>query len=384
MRALCYHGSHDVHVDLVPDPVLRDSDDIIVRVTATAIGGSDLHIYRGRTAGMERGDILGHAFTGVVEEAGAGVTRLRRGDRVVVPALVACGRCFFCALQQFAFCEAGLAATPNRRGIPPAAARFGQGRLYGGLPGGQADYVRVPHANTGPLRIPGDFADERVLFLGELLPAAYQAVLNTGVMPGDNVAIFGAGPLGLMAAACARLAGVERIFMVDHHDYRLAFAQESYGVFAINFDRVDDAAAVIVQETRGHGADAAIDAVGFEARGSMIDSALTALHLEAGNASVLRQCMAAVRRGGAVSVPGNYAGFIHGFPIGEAFEKGLAFRIGPTHVQRFLPKLLQFVERGDLKPELMVTHRLPLTQAAEGYRLFDEKKEDCRQVVLYP
>lgn len=383
MFALTYHGSHDVHIDTVPDPVLQAADDIIVRVTASAISGADLHLYRGRVAGLERGTVLGHEFMGVVQEAGPEVTRVRPGDRVVVPCVIACGQCHFCAMQLFACCETSNPA-PAGKASAPGAARFGFGQLYGGVPGGQAEYVRVPHANVGPLRIPSDIDDERVLLLAETVPAAYQAVLNAGLMPGDSVAIFGAGPVGLSVAACARLAGAEKLFMVDHLDYRLEFAQQAYGVMPINFARIDDPVALIRQETGGRGADAAIDAVGFEAQGSLLENALTTLRIEASNGHALRQCLGAVRCGGTVSVPGRYAGLMHGFQLGEAFEKGLSLRFGLAHAQRFLPKLLQLVERGELRPQEIVTHRLPLMQAAEGYRLFDEKRDGCRKVVLLP
>ncbi|WP_426341407.1 zinc-dependent alcohol dehydrogenase [Pseudoduganella sp. S-14] len=386
MRALTYHSAHDVQVDTVPDPILQEPDDIILRITATAICGSDLHLYRGKVPAMQEGDILGHEFMGIVEEAGPGVTALAKGDRVVVPFVIACGDCFFCQRQLFSACETtnpDRGAIMNRKGLRPGAAMFGYTHLYGGMPGGQAEYVRVPKANVGPLRIPDALEDEKVLFLSDILPTGYQAVLNANVGPGDSLAIYGAGPVGLMAAACARMLGVERIFMVDHNAYRLDFARQAYAVIPVNFDE-KDAAEYIVHNTAARGVDAVIDAIGFEAKGSALETALTAIKLEGSSGAALRQCIAAVRRGGTVSVPGVYSGFIHGFLFGDAFDKGISFKMGQTHVQRFMPELLELIGQGRLNPEAIITHRLPLEQAADGYRIFDKKEEECRKVILRP
>lgn len=388
MRALTYHGSHDVRVETVADPVMLADDDIILRVTATAICGSDLHLYRGKIPQVKDGDIFGHEFMGEVVDAGSAVTRVSKGDRVVVPFVIACGSCFFCAMNLHAACETtnpGRGAILNKKQIPSGAALFGYSHLYGGLPGGQAQYVRVPKANVGPMKVPGSLDDEQVLFLTDILPTGYQAAVNAGIGPGSSVAIYGAGPVGLMSAACARLLGAEQIFMVDESPYRLEFARLTYGVIPINFAEIDDPAAAIIERTAGHrGVDAAIDAVGFEAKGSTTETILTALKLEASSGKALRQCIAAVRRGGTVSVPGVYAGFIHGFLFGDAFDKGLTFKMGQTHVQPLLPTLLEHVERGELKPDVIISHRMSLEQAAEGYRLFDKQEDDCRKVVLRP
>jgi threonine dehydrogenase-like Zn-dependent dehydrogenase len=388
MRALTYHGAHSVKVDTVPDPQIEQPDDIILRVTATAICGSDLHLYRGKIPTVEHGDIFGHEFMGVVEEAGSAVTAVQPGDRVVIPFVIACGSCFFCQLDQFAACETtndGRGAIINKKSIPPAAALFGFSKLYGGIPGGQAEYVRVPKANVGPFKVPGTLADEKVLFLSDILPTAWQAVLNSGIGEGSSVAIYGAGPVGLLAAACAKMLGATQIFMVDHHPYRLAYAQQAYGVIPINFDEDDDPADTIIRQTKGsRGVDGVIDAVGFEAKGSTTETLLTNLKLEGSSGKALRQCIAAVRRGGTVSVPGVYAGFIHGFLFGDAFDKGLTFKMGQTHVQRYLPELLGHIEAGRLSPEAIVTHRMSLEDAAEGYKIFDKKQEDCRKVILTP
>ena len=263
---------------------------------------------------------------------------------MVIPFVIACGECFFCKLHQYSACSEtneGKGAALNRKGITPPAALFGYSDLYGGIPGGQAEYVRVPKANTGPFKVPDTLSDEKVLFLSDILPTAWQAVKNAEIKQGSSVAIYGAGPVGLLSAACARLEGAEQIFMIDDSDYRLAFARDRYGVIPINFDKNDDPA-------------------------------------------VLRQAIAAVRRGGIVSVPGVYAGFIHAFMFGDAFDKGLTFKMGQTHVHSFLPDLLPLIESGHLKPEEIVTHHMPLEEAARGYEIFDKHAEDCRKVILVP
>lgn len=388
MKALTYHGPHKVSVDTTPDPEIIASDDIILRVTATAICGSDLHLYRGKIPGTGHGDIFGHEFMGEVVDTGKDVFAVQKGDRVVIPFVIACGDCFFCHLSQFAACEntnTGKGAALNRKAFTPPAALFGYSKLYGGIPGGQAEYVRVPKANTGPFKVPDILTDEKVLFLSDILPTAWQAVKNAELHPGSSVAIFGAGPVGLLSAACARLAGAEKIFMIDHNNYRLAFARERYGVIPVNFDENDDPAAWIIDNTAGNrGVDAVIDAVGFEAKGSLTETVLSTLKIEGSSGKVLRQCIAAVRRGGIVSVPGVYAGFIHGFLFGDAFDKGLTFKMGQTHVHAFLPELLDLIEKGHLTPEEIITHHLPLEDAARGYEIFEKRLEGCRKVILVP
>lgn len=388
MRALTYHGSHHVQVDTMPDPILQEPDDIILKVTATAICGSDLHLYRGKIPETKEGDIFGHEFMGIVEETGAGVTAVKKGDRVVIPFVIACGSCFFCSMNLHSACETtntGRGALMNKKQIPPGAALFGYSHLYGGVPGGQAEYVRVPKANVGPFKIPYGLDDERVLFLSDILPTGYQAVVNAGIKAGSSLVIYGAGPVGLMAASCARLLGATQIFMVDHNQYRLDFAMQAYGAIPINFDEVDDPAAAIIEQTAGHrGVDAAIDAVGFEAKGSKLETVLTNLKMEGSSGAALRQCIAAVRRGGVISVPGVYAGFIHGFLFGDIFEKGLSVHAGQTHVQAHLPKLLDHILNGELKPDIIISHRLRLEEAAEGYRMFDKREDECRKVILRP
>lgn len=387
MKALTYQGKHDVRVEQVPDPRLHYPDDILIRVTATAICGSDLHLYRGKVPGLKDGDILGHEFMGIVEEVGGEVTRVRPGDRVVVPFTISCGKCFFCERSLYSACEASnpdRGAIMNKKDLRSGAGMFGFTHLYGGYAGGQAEYVRVPWANVGPLVIPDGLADDQVLFLSDILPTGYQAALNADIKPGSTVAIFGAGPVGYMAAACARLLGAVQIFMIDHHSYRLAFAAQTYGVEPINFDEVDDPAAYIIEQTQFRGVDASIDAVGFEAKGSTVETVLTNLKLEGSSGEVLRQAIAATRRGGCISVPGLYAGFVHAFLFGDAFEKGLTFKMGQTHVQHHMPQLLEHILKGELHPEAIITHHLALDQAAQGYAIFDRKEENCRKVVLTP
>ena len=385
MRALTYHGSHDVKVDNVPDPLLEDPDDVILKVTATAIC-SDLHMYRGMIPAMKSGDILGHEFMGEVVEAGPNVTKLQKGDRVVVPFVIACGSCFFCDMQLFSACETtnpDRGSIMNKKSLKSGAALFGFSHLYGGVAGGQAEYVRVPKANVGPIKIPKNLSDEQVLFLSDILPTGYQAVLNTGVGKGGSLAIFGAGPVGQMAAACARMLGIEKIFMVDHHKFRLDFAQTTYDVIPVNFDECD-AAEFILDNTNHRGVDGVVEAVGFEAKGSTLETVMTSLKLEGSSGKALRQSIAAVRRGGIISVPGLYAGFIHGFLFGDIFEKGIGIRAGQTNVQKYMPELLEAIEAGKLKPNEIISHRLNLSQAAEGYKMFDKKEDDCRKVILTP
>ncbi len=387
MRALTYHGAKDVRVDNVPEPKLQEKDDVILRVTATAICGSDLHLYRGKMPATEEGDIFGHEFMGVVEEVGPEVTAVKKGDRVVIPFVIACGNCFFCQHDLMSACETtntGPGAAINKKIIPPPAALFGFSHLYGGIPGGQAEFVRVPKGNFNPFKVPGSLSDEKVLFLSDILPTAWQAVTNANITKGSTVAIYGAGPVGLLSAACAKMLGAEQIFVVDHNEYRLQYAKDTYGAIPVNFDKVD-AAEFIIEQTKGHrGVDGVIDAIGFEAKGSMLETIMTNLKIEGSSGAALRQCIAAVRRGGVVSVPGVYAGPIHGFLFGDAFDKGLTFKMGQTHVHKYLPQLLEYIENGDLSPEAIITHRMNLSDAAKGYEIFEKREEECRKVILTP
>ena len=379
MKAVVYQGPRDVAVTDVPDAKIERPTDVLVRMTTTNICGSDLHMYEGRTS-FEEGRTFGHENMGEVVEIGKGVEKVQVGDRVVLPFNISCGFCKNCERGLTNYC---LTTQPD-----PSAAGAAYGFAdMGPYGGGQAELLRVPFGDHNALRL-GEDAQEKendYVMLSDIFPTGYQAVINASVGRGSRVAIYGAGPVGLMAAACARMLGAEQIFMVDQHAYRLAYAQRTYGVIPINFDEIDDPAEAIIEQTPGHrGVDAAIDAVGFEAKGSTTETILTALKLEASSGVALRQCIAAVRRGGTVSVPGVYAGFIHGFLFGDAFDKGLTFKMGQTHVHPLLPDLLEHIQKGDLNPEIIISHRLNLSDAAEGYRLFDKAEDDCRKVILRP
>ncbi|MBA1204149.1 glutathione-dependent formaldehyde dehydrogenase [Pseudomonas capeferrum] len=388
MRALTYRGVTDVRVETVPDPKLQEPDDIVLKVTATSICGSDLHLYRRKNPAVKVGDILGHEFMGVVEEVGSAVTTVKRGDRVVIPFVIACGECFFCQQKLYAACATTNTAVHDITGritVPPGAALFGYGKLHGGIPGGQAEYVRVPKANVGPFKVPDSLHCDQALFLADTLPTAWQAVINADVGKGSSLAIFGAGPVGLLAAACARVRGVEQLFIVDEFGYRLDFAQQKYGAIPIDFSHDEDPAGSIIRQTPGgRGVDAVIDAVGLEARGSTAEAVLTMLKLEGSNGKALRQCITAVRRGGVISVPGVYAGSTHGLLFGDAFDKGLNFRMGQTHVHRYLPELLEHIEEGRLEPGKIITHHFSLEDATRAYEMFDEKQGRCIKVVINP
>lgn len=358
----------------------------MLRVTSTAICGSDLHLYRGSMPATQPGGIFGHEFTGIGEEVGSAVTSVKKGDRVVVPFVIACGSCFFCQHSLYAACETTNpddGGALNKKSIPAPAALFGFSHMYGSIPGGQAEYVRVPQANAGPYAIPEGLDDEQVLFMSDILTTGYQAVLNAGVQKGSSLAIFGAGPVGLMSAACARMEDAEQIIMVDNQQYRLDFARKAYGVETLDFDQVEDVAIIQMSEGR-HGMDAVIDAVSYEAKGR--GGKLPAMnHVEVENSDVaLHQCMVAVRRGGSISIPGIYAGAVNGFLIGDFFDKGLTMKGGQNHVHDYLPTLMEAIDQGRLKPEASISHRMKLDQAAEGYRMFDAKEDDCRKIVLTP
>lgn len=388
MRAIAYHGPRMMRVDNVPDPTIQAADDVILKITATAICGSDLHMYNGfMLPFMKPGDIMGHEFMGVVQEVGPGIKNLKVGDRVIVPFLISCGHCFFCDKELYSCCEntnpdPGAALT--KHDMRPPAALYGYTHLYGGNPGGQAEYVRVQRADFNCFKIPDGVTDEQVLFLTDILPTGYQAVVQGEVGEGSTVAIIGAGPVGQMAALSAKLLGASKIYIIDDSPYRLAFAAEEYGAIPINFDEEKDPAARIIAETDRRGVDCTIDAVGFEAKGNKLESTLRGLLVETGSGTVLREAISAVRRGGTVSIPGVYTGFLHGFLIGDSFDKGLHFAMGQTHVHRFVNELLDHIVAGRIHPETLITHRLGLEHGPHGYDIFANKKEDCRKVVLYP
>jgi threonine dehydrogenase-like Zn-dependent dehydrogenase len=388
MRAVCWHGVGEVRVERVPDPALLNPRDAIVRVTSTAICGSDLHLYDGYIPTMFRGDILGHEFMGEVVEVGPGVTNLSIGDRVVVPFPIACGGCFFCERQLFSLCENSNPNAPLAEkmwGHSPAGI-FGYSHMLGGYAGGQAEYVRVPFADVGPLRVPATLADEQVLFLSDVLPTGYMAAENCGINPGDTIAVWGCGPVGLFAVASAMLLGAGRVIAIDRFPERLRKA-ESIGAEALDYESADVQEA-LKEMTGGRGPDACIDAVGMEAHVhgfvGAYDRAKQAMRLSTERPGVLRQAIQACRKGGTVSVPGVYGGFIDKLPFGAVVNKAITIKSGQTHVQRYMRPLLERIERGDFDPSFIVSHRLSLDEAPEGYEMFRNKEEKCVKVVLKP
>jgi len=391
MRAVCWNGTRDVRVQAVPDPRLLNPRDAIVQVTATAICGSDLHLYNGLNPFMRAGDILGHEFMGRVVETGAAVERLQVGDRVIVPFPIACGACFYCTRRLWSLCDnsnPSAAAMETAYGASTAGL-FGYSHLTGGYAGGQAEFVRVPFADVGPFKVPSTLTDEQVLLLTDVLPTAYMAAEHCGIQAGDIVAVWGCGPVGLLTVRCALLLGAERVIAIDRVAERLRLAADGDDrVDVIDYSRRDDVVAALRELTGGRGPDACVDAVGMESHGTgarrAYDRVKHALLPETDRAHVLRQSIQACRKGGTLSVPGVYAGFADQIPIGALMEKGLTLRSGQTHVHRYLPELLQHIEHGDLAPDAIITHRLPLEAAPDAYADFNAKRDDCVKVVLYP
>ena len=385
MKAAVFHLPGRISVDNVPDPRLKSADDAIIRVTATAICGSDLHIYNGFTPQMKP-MIMGHEFMGIVEETGSAVTKIKKGDRVVVPFPVACGGCFFCNHSLPGHCEN---SNPTKYGPEGALLKekgggmFGYTDLYGGYDGGQAEYVRVPFANNGPRRIASGYADEEVLFLTDIVPTGFTAVEWGGVRGGETVAVFGCGPVGLMAQKVAWARGAARVIGVDIEDYRLEMARRVCGSETINLHE-QDPAEVIRELTGGRGADVCIDAVGQEAERSLWDKISNIVHLQVGSLNALRMCLSAVRRGGVVSVVGVYAVPYDNFPLGQIFDKGISMRFGQAPVHACIDDLIQWVENKRIRLDDIITHRLPLAQATHAYDIFNKKKDGCVKVVLYP
>jgi threonine dehydrogenase-like Zn-dependent dehydrogenase len=388
VRAVVWHGREDVRVEQVPDPVLQEPTDAIVEVTSTAICGSDLHLYSKLWPVMREGDIIGHEAMGIVREAGAEVTHVRPGDRVVVPFNISCGRCAFCERQLFSQCETtrddgALARAGSLLGRGKGASLFGYTHLYGAVAGGQAELLRVPQAHVGLIPVPEGPPDKRFLFLSDVLPTAWQAVRYADPPPGGTVAVWGLGPIGQMSARMALLGGA-RVIGVDPVPERLEMAAR-HGVETLDPGGVDDPAAALRELTGGHGADAVIDAVGMEASGSRVDSLLQASKLQVDRAHALRQCMKAVRRGGTLSLSGVYGGPIHMFPLGDLFDMQVQLRMGQANVLRWVPDLLPLLTDEDpLGTGDLVTHELPLAAAPDAYRMFQAKSDGCVKVVLDP
>jgi threonine dehydrogenase-like Zn-dependent dehydrogenase len=388
MKATCWEGKRNVRVETVPDPRILNSRDAIVRITSTAICGSDLHLYNGLVPTMERGDILGHEFMGEVVEVGRAVKNLAVGDRVVVPFPIACGNCAMCRRDLFSLCEN---SNPNSWmasklwGHSPAGI-FGYSHLTGGYAGGQAEFARVPFADVGPLKVPIGMPDEQALFLSDIFPTGYRGAEMCGIQRGDVIAVWGAGPVGQFAIASARLLGAERVVAIDRFPYRLQLAKERAGATdTINYEETS-VLETLNDLTAGRGPDACIDAVGMEAHGHAAiyayDRAKQALMLETDRPLALREAIMACRNGGTVSVIGVYGGFIDKFPMGSVMNRSLTIKTGQCHVQRYMKPLLERIERGEIDPSFVITHRLSLDDAPEGYEMFLNKRDGCEKVVL--
>ncbi|MGE7204141.1 zinc-dependent alcohol dehydrogenase [Sphingomonas sp. NPDC019816] len=389
MKALTWHGKHDVRIDNVDDPGIINPRDAIIKVTATAICGSDLHLYDGYIPTMQSGDILGHEFMGEVVETGSG-SSLKKGQKVVVPFTIACGSCYHCGKHQYSGCENGNPA--DNQDIArelyghPMSALFGYSHMTGGYAGGQAEYVRVPFSDTGPIVIPDGVDDEKVLFLSDILPTGWMAAENAEIEPGDIVAVWGCGPVGLFAVQSAFLMGAERVIAIDHFPHRLELARK-FGAETINFEQTDTYDA-LMQMTGGIGPDAVIDSVGLEAHGLFFDNAIDQIKastfLGTDRIHAIRQAIIAVRKGGRVSMPAVYGGFVDKFPLGAVMQKALTLKTGQTHVQHYLPGLLDAIMEGKIDTTFLISHRLPLEQAPEGYRMFHDKQNEVTKIVLKP
>jgi len=389
MRALRWYGKNDVRVETVPDPTIEHPRDAIVRITTTAICGSDLHLYDGYIPTMEKGDILGHEFMGEIVAVGREVSNLKVGDRVVVPFTISCGGCFFCQRQLYSLCDN---SNPNAEiaakayGYSPAGL-YGYSHMLGGYPGGQAEYARVPFADIGPIKIPAGLADEQVLFLSDIFPTGYMAAENCDIQPGDTVAVWGCGPVGQFAIKSAYLLGAERVIGIDQVPERLAMARNDGKAETIDYSK-EDVPDRLKELTGGRGPDSCIDAVGLEAHGMAIDAVVdrvkAATFLATDRPHALREAIQTCRKGGTVSIPGVYGGLLDKLNFGAAFNKGLTFRMGQTHVQRYLKPLLDLVETGKIDPSFVITDRVPLDQAPDAYKKFKDREDGCIKVVLKP
>ena len=387
MKANCWMGKRDVRVEQVPDPKILNARDAIVRITSTAICGSDLHLYNGFVPSMEKGDILGHEFMGEVVEVGKGVKNLSVGDRVVVPFPIACGNCTACQAGIYAGCEN---SNPNAWmaeklwGHAPCGI-FGYSHLLGGFAGGQAEYARVPFADVGPIKVPEGLTDEQVLFLSDIFPTGYMGAEMAEIKPGHVVAVWGAGPVGQFAIKSAYMLGAERVIAIDRFPYRLQMARDKCGAETLNYEEVNVLEA-LKEMTGGRGPDGCIDAVGLEAHGHgpmyFYDRAKQAMMLEPDRPLALREAIMACRNGGNVSVIGVYGGFIDKFPMGAVVNRGLTIKAGQCHVQRYMKPLLERIQRGEIDPSFVITHRMSLDDAPRGFDTFVKKQDECMKVVL--
>jgi threonine dehydrogenase-like Zn-dependent dehydrogenase len=383
-------GRNTVRVEDVPEPKILNERDAIVRITSTAICGSDLHLYDGYIPTMKRGDVLGHEFMGEVVDKGNRVHNLNVGDRVVVPFPISCGNCNACQNGLFSLCEN---SNPNARlaekmfGFPTAGI-YGYSHLTGGFAGGQAEYARVPFADVGPIKIENGIPDESVLFLSDIFPTGYMGAEMCEIKGGDVIAIWGAGPVGQFAAASARMLGAERVIVIDRFDYRLRMARERTGVETLNYENIDSVPEALKELTGGRGPDACIDAVGMESHhhGPLYayDRAKQATRMESDRGFALREAIMSCRNGGIVSVIGVYGGFVDKFPMGQLMNRGISIKTGQCHVQRYMRQLLERIQEGQIDPSFVITHKLPLSQAPVGYEMFKHKLDDCLKVVLHP
>ncbi len=390
MKAVCWNGKTDVRVETVPDPEILNPRDAIVRITSTAICGSDIHLYDGFIPSMKKGDILGHEFMGEVVEVGRSVDNLRPGDRVVVPFTIACGRCFFCQKGLWSACDN---SNPNAWMVEKAyghagSGLFGYSHMMGGYAGGQAEYARVPFADVGPLKLPDGVEDEKVLFLSDIFPTGYMAAENCNIQPGDTVAVWGCGPVGLFAIQSAWMLGAGRVIAIDRFPERLLLAESWGRAEVIDYQEVDSVVETLREMTGGFGPDACIDAVGMEAHGTTLDAlydqAKRSVRLATDRSHALREAIQACRKCGTVSIPGVYGGLLDKIPFGAAFGKGLTLKMGQTHVHRYLRPLLQRIVDGEIDPSRIISHRLGLEDAPWGYRTFRDKEDSCIKIVLKP
>lgn len=387
MRALTWQGTGKVGVETVADPKIINNRDAIIKITSTAICGSDLHLYGGFIPSLQNGDILGHEFMGEVVEVAKGVKNLKVGDRVVVPFTIACGGCFHCGQKEFSLCDN---SNPNAWMQEKAygggtAGLFGFSHMCGGYAGGQAEYARVPFADVGPLVLPKDLPDDKLLFLSDIFPTGYQAAENCDIKEGDTVAVWGCGPVGLFAIQSAYILGAERVIAIDRFPERLKLAEEKCGAEVINYEELD-AMDELRRLTGGRGPDACIDAVGLEAHGTDMmyayDKVKGALMLETDRPIALRQALMACRPGGTVSIPGVYGGFLDKVPFGAAFQKGLTLKMGQTHMQKYMKPLLDLIQREEIDPSFVISHHITLDEAPEAYAKWQRKEDGCTKFVI--
>ena len=389
MKAVTWNGIQDVQVETVPDPMILNPRDAIVRVTSTSICGSDLHLYNGYLPAMLPGDILGHEFMGEVVQVGPEVNNLKPDDRVVVPFPISCGGCYHCKKEEWSLCDNSnphSAMAEALYGYSPAGI-YGYSQLLGGYAGGQAEYVRVPYADVGPLKVPDNLTDEQVLFLSDVFPTGYMSAEAAGIHPGDIVAVWGCGPVGLFSIISAYLLGADRVIAIDRIPTRLRMAREHAKAEVLNREGLDVVEA-LKDMTGGRGPDVCIDSVGMEAHGSGVegfyDKVKQNLRLQTGRPNVLRECIQACGKGGVVSIAGVYGGFLDKVNMGAAFNKGLTFKMGQTHVQRYMNRLLEHIEKGEIDPSFIITHTMSLDEAPYGYQIFKDKEDECVKIVMKP